>query len=207
MRFCPKLRDVTSAMEFSTPVMEATVSGPACDARWMSASPLSRSPAVWVCALYSMCVEHATVGVIYDSMLALEIASPLLCVALSIVRELPPYLSPIYSGNLVSCYLRLLNLQWNYQTLTSRQRGLTVSSRWTIPLLLLLHRHHSNHINYPPLGLISWCESVRRLARWPWWRGKVVPLVLICSFIGLWLGFPISEPCWLVIISLLCQVV
>ena len=69
MQFCPKLQDATSAMEFSTPTMEETVSGPAYDARWTSLSPLSWRPDVWYCDLSAMHANHATVGVLSDSTL------------------------------------------------------------------------------------------------------------------------------------------
>ena len=80
MQFCLKLQDATLYMEFPTTAMEAAVSGPVCDALWMAVSPLIWSPSVWVYALSTMCVNHATVGVLYDSTLALTICiSATLC--------------------------------------------------------------------------------------------------------------------------------
>ena len=55
-------------MEFSNTVMEDMVSGPAYDAGWTAASPLSRRPDVWYCNLSAICVGHATVGVLFDIM-------------------------------------------------------------------------------------------------------------------------------------------
>ena len=154
---------------------------------WVSTTPL------WACCLTARRI--------------LQISYPLLCVALIIVRELPPSLSLSFSGELVGCSLILIHLWWPFKTLLSIKKGLTVSSWWTTPLLILLHRHHSNHRNYPLLGLITWHKSVGRIARWPWLRGPVASLELSCSSIGLWLGVPLSTTCWLAIIGLLCPVV
>ena len=57
---------------FSTPVIESTVSGPACDACWTAASPINKRPDVLDCVFSDMCVDHATGGVLYDSTSTLE---------------------------------------------------------------------------------------------------------------------------------------
>ena len=72
-RFCPNIQDATSAMEFSTPEMEATVSGPVCDAYWTAVSPLSRRPNMWDFALSAMRVNHATVVLLSDRTTYFEI--------------------------------------------------------------------------------------------------------------------------------------
>ena len=67
-------------MEFSNTVMEDMVSGPAYDARWTAASPLSRRPDVWYCNFSAICVGHATVGVLFDIMPDIKkITYPSLC--------------------------------------------------------------------------------------------------------------------------------
>jgi hypothetical protein len=66
-RFWPKLRDATSAMEFSTPAMEATVRGPTWEACCMAASPCSSCPAVGELDLLAMRAIQATVGMLSDS--------------------------------------------------------------------------------------------------------------------------------------------
>ena len=70
--FCPKLQDATLDMEFSTPGMEVRVIGPACDARWAFAIPLSRCPVWWDFEFSTMCVDHITVGALSDITLALS---------------------------------------------------------------------------------------------------------------------------------------
>ena len=69
--FYPKIWDETSAMEFSTPEMEATSSGTTYDMHWTATSTTSRHPAVWDCVLSAIRVDHATVGVLSDSTPAL----------------------------------------------------------------------------------------------------------------------------------------
>ena len=155
--------------------------------KFVSATPL------WECCLTSCQI--------------LKKSPTLLCVALSIVRELPTYKSLSFPGDLVGCSMILIHLKWPFQTLLFRKKGLTVSSIWTIPLMILLHRHHSNHIMNHLFELILWRESLGKLARQPWWIVPVAALGLLCSYLGLWLGVPLSIPFWSARIVSLCLVV
>ena len=60
----PKLRTATSAMEFSTPVMYATMRGPVWGALWMSAKPFKRCLTVQDCDLLAIHVDQTTVDLL-----------------------------------------------------------------------------------------------------------------------------------------------
>ena len=179
----------------------------ACDARWKSETPLSTCPSVWDWGFLS-CVSTPPLWECFlTARYILKIEFPLLWVELSIVRVIPSSISLSLSTDLVGCDLRRLHLQCHCKNLLSRWKGLTFSSRWSIPLSLLMRRHHSNPSNDRIFALITWHELVGHLVRWPWWQGPVSLLKICWYSLGLWFGVPISMPCWLVRIGLSFQVV
>ena len=71
-RLLPKLRDATSAMDFSNLSIDATVRGPDWDALWMDSRPLKICPPVWDCTFLEMRFNHDTLCVLSDSTPAQE---------------------------------------------------------------------------------------------------------------------------------------